>query len=130
MVASSAEPETTWDSFFCRGLDRLKLATLWALAEAGSEDDRLEQRLDAIRTIPNGDQDPWVDIVPPKMLATLAAIAMMDDNEQASLGESWAQTEELDGWVATDVFNLVRDIGDSADSARLENKTLLLWTSL
>src|SRR5262249_99559 len=120
----------TWDGFFCRGLDRIKLATLWALVEADSPDDRLEQRLDAIRTIPDGDHGPWVDVLPPKMLASLAAIAAMEENDQESLAERWGQTEELDGWEASEVFDLVRSIGDTAESAQLENKTLLIWTSL
>jgi hypothetical protein len=30
---------------------------------------------------------------------------------------------------ASEVFDLLRSIGDTADSAQLENKTLLIWTS-
>jgi hypothetical protein len=129
-VAASEEPSQTWDGFFCRGLDRIKLATLWALVEAGSADHGLEQRLDAIRTIPEVDQGPWVDIIPPKMLGALASIAAMEEGEQESLAERWGETDELEGWEASEVFDLVRSIGDSAESAELENKTLLIWTSL
>lgn len=129
-VAASDEPSQTWDGFFCRGLDRLKLATLWALVEAGSADDRFEQRLDEIRTIPKGDQGPWVDIVPPKMLSALASIAAMEKDEQQSLAEHWGQTEELEEWEAPEIFEVVRSIGDTAETAQLENKTLLVWTSL
>ena len=129
-VAASDDPSQTWDGFFCRGLDRIKLATLWALVEAGSADDRFEHRLDAIRTIPEGDKGPWVDIVPPKMLGSLASIAAMEEDEQESLAERWGQTEEREGWEASEILDLVRDIGDTAESAHLENKTLLIWTSL
>jgi hypothetical protein len=128
-VAASDEPSQTWDGCFCRGLDRIKLVTLWALVESDSPDDRLEQRLDAIRTIPEGDQGPWVDIVPPKMFASLASIAAMEEDEQESLAERLGQTEELDGWEASEVIDLVRSIGD-AESAQRENKMLLVWTSL
>lgn len=129
-VAASDEPSLSWDGFFCRGLDRIKLATLWALVEAGTADDRFDQRLDEIRTIPEGDQGPWVDIVPPRMLAALASIAAMDEDEQESLAERWGQTEELDGWDASDVLDMVRSVADTAETAQLENKTLLIWTSL
>jgi len=129
-IAVSNEPSQNWDGFFCKGLDRIKLATLWALIEAGSADDKLEQRLVAIRTIPEGDQGPWVDIVPPKMLASLASIAAMEEDEKQSLAERWAETNELEGWEASEVFDLVHSIGDTAESAQLENKTLLIWTSL
>jgi hypothetical protein len=129
-VAASDEPSQTWDGFFCRGLDRIKLATLWALVEAGSADDRLEQRLDEIRTIPEGDQGPWVDIIPSKMMAALASIAALEEGEQQAIAERWGQTEEFEGWEASEIFDLVRSIGNTAETAQLENKSLLIWTSL
>ncbi len=60
-VAASDEPSLTWDGFFCRGLDCVKLAILWALVESGSPDDKIEQRLAWIKTIPEGDRGPRVD---------------------------------------------------------------------
>ena len=54
----------------------------------------------------------------------------MEEDEQESLAERWGQTEELTGWDATEVIDIVRNIGDMAESALLENKTLLNWTSL
>lgn len=129
-AAASDEPSQTWDGFFCRGLDRIKLATLWALVETGSAEDRLEQRLEQIRTIPEGDRGPWVDVVPTKMLAALASIAAMEADEQESIAERWGQTDELEGWEASEILDLVRSIGDTAETAQLENKTLLIWTSL
>jgi hypothetical protein len=129
-VAVSDEPSQTWDGFFCRGLDRIKLATLWALVESGSPDDRLEERLDQVRTIPEGDQGPWVDIVPTKMLSALASIAAMEEDEQASIAKDWGRSDELEGWDASEVLDLVRRIGDTAETAELEDKTLLIWASL
>ncbi len=129
-VAASDEPSQDWDGFTFRGLDRVKLVTLRALVEAGSADSRLEERLSAIRTIPEGDQGPWVDIVPLRMLGSLASIAAMERDEQESLAERWGQTEELEGWQASEVLDSVWSIADTAESAQLENRTLLLWTSL
>ncbi len=54
----------------------------------------------------------------------------MEEDEQQSIAERWGQTEELDGWDASEVFDLVRSIGDNAETAQLENKALLVWTSL
>src|SRR4051794_366118 len=107
-AAASDEPSRNWDGFCCRSLDRIKLATLWTLVETDSTDDGLERRLDAIRTIPDGDQGPWVDIVPPKMLKSLASIAAMEDDEQESLAERWGATEELEEWEASDILDAVR----------------------
>src|SRR5579885_3546191 len=78
-VLASEEPSQSWNGFFCQGLDRIKLATLWALIETGSADDRLEQRLDAIQTIERRDKGPWVDVIPPEMLQSLASIAAMEE---------------------------------------------------
>src|SRR5689334_15413517 len=123
-VAASDEPSQNWDGFFCRGLDRIKLATLWALVETGSAGDRLEQRLGEMRTMPEGDQGPWVDIIPTKMLASLASIAAMEEDEQHAIAKRWNSTEELDGWEASEVLDLVRSIGDAAETAQLQGKTL------
>jgi hypothetical protein len=130
VAAGSDEPHLTWDGFFCRGLDRIKLATLWALVESGSADDHLGARLDQIRTTPEGDRGPWVDIVPTKMLSALASIAAMEEDEKASIAEQWGRTDEFEGWDSADVLDLMRSIGDTAESAQLEGKTLLIWTSL
>ena len=122
-IAASDEPSQTWDGFGFRGLDPIKLATLWALVETGSPDDRLEQRLDQVRTIPEGDQGPWIDVLPTKMVASLASIAAMEEGEQESLAEQWGQTDELQGWEEFDILDLVRSIGDTAETAQLENES-------
>jgi hypothetical protein len=129
-VAASDEPSQTWDGFFCRGLDRIKLATLWALVETGSPHHQLEQRLDQIRTIPHGNRGPWVDVVPMKMLMSLASIAAMEDDGQESLALLWGQTDEMERWEAAEILDVLRSIGDTAETAQLNKKTLLIWTSL
>jgi len=129
-IASSSDPPQKWDGFFCHGLDRIPLATLWALVDSGLADDGLEQRLDAIKTITKGDQGPWVDIVPRMMLTSLASIAAMEEDERESLARRWGQTEEMAEWDSSDVISTIRIIGDYADSAHLANKSILIWTSL
>jgi hypothetical protein len=129
-VLASDEPSQTWDGFFFRGLDSIKLTTLWALVETGSADDRFQDRLDQIRTIDKGKQGPWVDVVPTNMLTSLASIAAMDEDEQESIAERWGQTEELEGWEAHEILEALRSVGDTAETAQLESKTLVIWTSL
>jgi hypothetical protein len=129
-IVACDDPSRTWDGFFYRGLDRIKLATLWALVESGSVNDRLDERLDQIHTIPEGDEGPWVDIIPTRMLFALASIAAMEESKQTTIAEKWSRTEELEGSDPSEVFDLVRSIGDTAETAQLEDKTLLIWTSL
>lgn len=129
-VAAAAEPAEEWNGFRFRGLDNIKLITLWALIEAGSPDDDFESRLDQVPRISERESGPWVDVVPDGMLSTLAEIASMEVEESAALASLWGQTEEFEGWEASDVQDLLCSIGDLADSAQLEGKMLLLWTSL
>jgi hypothetical protein len=129
-VASSDEPADTWRGFFCRGIDSIKLAALWAVVECGSADDRLDERLGAIRTLSNSDQGPWVDVVPQEMLALLATIAAMEELELEAIADKWHSTDELKDCDALHVLDLVRNIGDTAETAQLQKKGLLIWTSL
>jgi hypothetical protein len=54
----------------------------------------------------------------------------MEGDEQESISERWGQTDELEGWEASEILDLMSSIGDAAETAQLENKTLLIWTSL
>ena len=56
-------------------------------------------------------------------------IAALEDDEQVSIAEQWNQTDDLEGWEASEVLDLVRSIGDTAETAQLEDKTLFIWTS-
>lgn len=129
-AAATDEPSEKWDGFTCRGLDRIKLATLWALVESGSVQHHLDERLEKVTTIDASQHGPWVDIIPTKMLSAPASIAVMDDDEQASIAEQWSRTDEFEGWDSAEVFDLLRCIGDTAETTEIEGKTLLIWTSL
>jgi hypothetical protein len=68
--------------------------------------------------------------VKPEQVAELAAVAGLDDAEFEALAESWATTEEFAGWSGADVRELLRELGDLAESASLQGKCLMLWQSL
>ncbi len=125
-VLSSDEPLNSFDGFAYKGLDRVRLITLWALAEHGSPSERYDERLDAVLVIRDRDDGRWVDIIPPKMLAALATVPSLDDDFDR-LAQSWGQTEEFEGWEENEVLDLLRQVGDLAESAQLAGKTLLLW---
>ncbi len=127
-LLDSEAPLESWDGFAYTGLDRVRLITLWALAESASSDDQFDERLDAVRLIKHKDLDRWVDILPPEMVATLRTITTLDDSEFDRLARSWRDTEEFEGWKADEVFDLLRQVGDLAETAKSENKSLFLWT--
>jgi hypothetical protein len=128
VLLDSEDPLESWDGFAYTGLDRVRLITLWALAESASPDDQFDERLDAVRVINDNDLDRWVDILPPEMVATLGTITTLDDSEFDRLARSWRDTEEFEGWKEDEVFDLLRQVGDLAETAQLENKSLFLWT--
>jgi hypothetical protein len=129
-VAVSDEPSRSWNGFAFGGLDHVQLIPLWALIESGSADNDLDARIDAVPVIPDSDKGPWVAILPDKMVTALSRIAALDEDEFQSLLGKWSSTEEFEGWDEADVSALLREVGDLADTARLEGKTLLLWRRL
>lgn len=129
-VRESEQPTQHWDGFSFQGLDRVKLVTLWSLIETGVADNELESRLAAVQPNTGDDHGPWVDTIPAKMLSALASVAALEEDAFAGLSGKWAATEEFEGWSQSDVEELLRGVGDAADSAQLAGKTLLLWTSL
>lgn len=128
-IAAHDDPSRKWDGFFCRGLDSIKLVALWALIEKGSTDDRSGQRMDAIETISEGDSGPWVDVLPSTMVLALASLAAMDDDEIARLAASLCRTKDFEGWADDEVSDLIRSVGDQAEAANLNDKTLMIFTS-
>jgi hypothetical protein len=68
--------------------------------------------------------------VRPEQVAELAAVAGLDDDEFEALAEAWAATEEFAGWSAAEVRDLLREMGDLAESALLQDKWVMLWQSL
>ncbi|OAI53151.1 hypothetical protein AYO47_01010 [Planctomyces sp. SCGC AG-212-M04] len=129
-VTDSDEPSGSWEGFAFAGLDRIKLTTLAAILEQGEAYESLDSRLDAISVVRNSDDGPWVDVLPPEMVLTLSRIASMEGDSIQDLLEKWSATDELEGWGKNDVCDLLREIGDLAESAVLQRKTLLLWTCL
>jgi hypothetical protein len=54
----------------------------------------------------------------------------LEEPEFDSLAASWAATEEFNGWSQTDVKDLLRELGDLAETALAKDKILMIWQSL
>lgn len=128
-IAAHDDPSREWDGFLCRGLDRIKLVALWALIEAGSTHDRSDHRMDAIQKIAEGDAGPWVDVLPSTMVSALASLAAMDNDEIARLAAPLCRMEDFDDWTHDEISDLIRSIGDQAETASIQGKTLMVYTS-
>jgi hypothetical protein len=129
-IAAVDEPTSTWEGFSYTGLDVIKLMTLWALLESDSPNNRFEERLDSVNCITCSESGPWVDVLSPEAVRAFVQAASMAEEQFESVANAWAETEEFDGWEAEDVIDLLRSVGDLAESAVLSGKTLVLRTSM
>jgi hypothetical protein len=129
-VAACDDPSRTWDGFFFRGLDRIKLATLWLWLRLVLRMTISNSGLTRYARYAKGIKVRGLMLYQQPCLASLASLAAMEEDEQELIAERWGQTEELEGWEASEILDLVRSIGDTAETAQLEGKTLVIWTSL
>jgi hypothetical protein len=129
-IAAHEDPSRDWDGFYCRGLDGIKLVAMWSLVETGSTDNEFERRMDSVMTVSTDENGPCVQVAPPSMVSALASIAALDEEEVRPLAAALVSMEDFEGWDEDEVIDLVRSVGDQAETASLAGKTLVLYTSL
>lgn len=129
-VADSESPAADRDGFSFTGFDRVQVCTLLSLIESGRWDVHFDRYLDSIEVVRSSTDDwPVVSVILPEQVAQLAAIATLEDMEFEELAHLWAATEEFAGWARADVQNVLRELADLADTARLERKCIMIWQS-
>ena len=128
-VLASDLPSRTWEGFGYKGLDHIKLITLWALVESGAPRDRFEERLSSLKVHSKGEQGPWADVLPSRMLPALASASSGESAEFDALASAWGNTQEFEGWQEDEVTELLRLVVELAESAQLQGKTMILWRS-
>lgn len=130
-IADTATPTAEWKGFTFNGFDHVQLCTLLSLLKAGRPNAEFQRYLSAVEPVAvGGEEGPVVVAVRPEQVAELAAVAGLEGAEFESLAASWAATEEFAGWSGSDVRELLRELGDLAESASLQGKCLMLWQSL
>jgi hypothetical protein len=130
-IATSATPTAEWQGFTCKGFDHVQVCTLLSLLQEGSAYAAFERYLKVVESVAvGGEEGPVVIGVRPEQVAELAAVAALEAAEFEGLAASWAATEEFAGWSAADVRELLRELGDLAQSASLQDKWVMLWQSL
>lgn len=76
------------------------------------------------------DANRWVMVLPTRMVESLASVASLEREEFDALVEKWVATEEFDGWEKDEVDQLLREVGDLAETANLVDSTMMLWVEL
>ena len=64
------------------------------------------------------------------MIESLASLANLEVDDFDNLAESWGSTDEFDGWAVDEVNDLLREVGDLAESAKLKGSAIMLWMEL
>lgn len=120
-----------WPCLESKGIDTVKLGTLYQIVHDRSLDDMnffAKFMQDAVLDQPS-DDGPWVFLIPPELMS---AVAEFDEARTEAVATKWAATDEfkLDRWQFEDVEEYLQSLVSHARKARDAGKSLLLWTSL
>lgn len=129
-VADSDTPAAEWEGFSFNGFHHVQVCTLLSLLKAGCPNTAFEHYLSVVEPVSTTEKGPVVVAVRPEQVGELSTVAGMDESMFESLASSWAATEEFGGLPGSDVKQLLRKLGDLAESASLQGKLLLMWQSL
>jgi hypothetical protein len=64
------------------------------------------------------------------MVESLASVATLDGEDFDALVEKWVAIEDFNGWEKDEVNQLVREVGDLAETANLDGSTMMLWMEM
>jgi len=127
-VCDSACPSKDFTGLDAKGIDPVKLATLYAVL-TDTEFNPSFISGDPLAT--GGDEGPWVMEVPPDLVQHLAKL---DTNGVAAAAAEWAKTEEFspkyDNWPAEAVHEVLAELAELCGQAVAAKTSVLMWMSL
>ncbi|MCC6738341.1 MAG: hypothetical protein IT452_04800 [Planctomycetia bacterium] len=129
-VLASDDPGRRWTSFAFKGMDNVKFALLLSMICSQSPDAEFTRWLEAVA--PAGSEEsgtPQVFRFSGEATRRLAEIASLGNDEVEDLAEDLQRVEDFEGWEIAEISELVRQSGDLADTAVLEETALFLWVS-
>lgn len=121
-LAESIHPIEDWDGIEAKGLDPIKLMTLWEIL-AGTKPADLEMLHMA------SEEGPWVFEVAEDLVKLLAEL---EEPRAATVAENWSRTDELqlDDWATEDARLALEALTSVARKATDRKSSLLLWMCL
>jgi hypothetical protein len=127
-MACSADSAGRWPGHTFDGLNAIKLCALLSLLKGGSPDATGENHtaVSVRRRQRSDDEHPGVSTVPPEDIAELAMTAAMEETELDRLAMDCGAAEAFSDWSEWEVSDLLRRIGDLAETAMLHEKCLVL----
>lgn len=122
-VAEAANPTELWEGIDAKGMDPVKLCSLYAILAACDPD----AVLSLFDQLAGSDEGPWVMRTPPDLPELLASISDPDQ-----VAQQWAETEEfrIDNWPLNAVKDSLAELTRIASMAQAQGKPLVMWMSL
>lgn len=126
-LATAVRPAERWPTLECKGVEMVKISTLFAAATGTPPDDDLPGSFELAGE--GRDEGPWVFRIPENIAGAIAGIA---PDELPAVAARWAATEELrlDGWSAGEAAEVIGQLRGHAKKAIEARSTLFLWLSL
>jgi hypothetical protein len=131
-VAQSLGPGEEFGGVSFRGLDPLNMSMLrWILLGKPVDGQGVVEDIDLFELLAEGEDGPWVYLIPNDMRDRLAELSQEEDDEVSkAMAAKWCEQEELAGWELDDAVGVLKELGDLADGSRYEDKVLMLWICL
>jgi hypothetical protein len=126
-VGKSIVPIKKWPGIDAKGIDQVKLATLWGiLSGAPYQESWIEEMLPVYSA---SDEGPWVSVIPQGLVDGLASL---EKQRFAEVARDWAQTEEFqeEKNLAQLTGEYLRRMCSLAKRAKKEGKSILMWMAL
>ena len=133
LMAESTAPAQKWQGVDWKSVDHIKFCTLCVILDGGKLPDvpAVQARINQMELLHQvSENGPWVFLIPRALRDLMAGCSTVEDYKVKSIAEAWGASEEFSSWKAEDVFKLLEDITGLADTARLEDKELMLWLSM
>ena len=123
-LAESTNPTEDFEGVEAKGLDPVKLESLWALLARGG---KRTGKFKMVKTA--SDEGPWVLDVPAEFTRFLASLA---EKDATGVVKAWAATEEMeaDGWKTEDARRALDLLVAVARKATKKKSGLLMWMSM
>jgi len=129
-IRASDGPAAEWDGFSFKGMDNVKIAVLLSLLSSQSPSTDYEKWLEMIPATGENEDGPCVFAFADEAVEALAAVASTEGDEFEDLAKRWGATREFEGWQPDEVNDLLRSLGNLAETATLERQSMFLWMSL
>lgn len=130
LVGEADVPSQTFNGIDAKGIDQVKMATLYAILTGTDYDPDFLATDDSFAYI-GSDDGPWVQAIPDPMLHKLAELSPFTI---PSVAKEWAASEEFDpkysNWSPEAVTWFLQEISRLSRLAVSTNKTVFMWTCL